>query len=564
MTTDARRVIVVGSGIAGLYAALAAAERSGPADEPAVTLLTKDRLRDSNTWYAQGGIAAVTPDSAATGDSVASHVADTLAAGAHAGDPAAVELLCRDAWEHVERVVAAGADFDRGPDGFALGLEGAHTHARILHHGGDATGAGIASALIRACRAAEADGRLRIREGAFVTDLLQHDDGAVAGVRLLPSGAGETADELAGDAVVLATGGIGRIFEFTTNPAGATGDGAALADRAGARLADVEFVQFHPTLLDAAAVRAVAGEGPAPTLMISEAVRGEGAVLLDGNGRRFMPGIDPRAELAPRDVVARAIHAARRATGAVHLDARHLERERGAGFLARRFPGIYAGLGAVGLDPARETIPVAEAQHYWMGGIATDTSGRTSLPGLYAVGEVACTGVHGANRLASNSLLEGLVFSWRAVDAILAGPGRPAGATTVSRHGSDRASASRRVSALADVSTAGLGARLRRLAARDLAVVRDGRGLRAAAVATANIAAEAERRLGSQPASRETHELANGALIAHRIACAALDRERSLGAHFRSDARTGAARTTDTRDETEEAHAPEHFAAARH
>ncbi|GHD08350.1 L-aspartate oxidase [Zhihengliuella salsuginis] len=568
----ARSLIIVGSGIAGLYAALAAAERSRAAGEPAATLVTKDRLQDSNTWYAQGGIAAVSPDSEAAGDSVASHIADTLTAGAHAGDPAAVELLCREAWTHVERLIAAGTEFDRAERGFALGLEGAHSHARILHHGGDATGAGIASALIRACRTAEARGRLRILENAFVTDLVQHDDGTVAGVRLLAGGAAGPDGpirELAGDAVVIATGGIGQLYEFTTNPSGATGDGAALAWRAGARLRDLEFIQFHPTLLDAAAVGTrPPGAQDAPTLMISEAVRGEGAVLLDGAGERFMPSADPRAELSPRDVVARAIHARRRATGGVFLDARGIERSRGAGFLAGRFPGIVASLAAAGLDPARDLIPVAEAQHYWMGGIATDASGRTGVAGLYAVGESACTGVHGANRLASNSLLEGLVFAWRAVDAALAGAAAPAAAPRSRPRRPLRGAPDR--APLPGPGTAELSARLRRVASRHLAVERNARGLREAASEAGRIAAEAERSLGGGE-SRAVHELANRALLGRLIARAALAREDSLGAHFRND--TGrpdghrpapTTPTTSTRTDRGERHAAQPFAAAQH
>ncbi|MGG5751777.1 L-aspartate oxidase [Zafaria sp. Z1313] len=398
-----RRLVVVGSGIAGLYGAIAAAERGHTA-----LLLTKDRLQDSNTWYAQGGISAVGPAGVASGDSAAAHVEDTLRAGARLGDARAVRMMCTSAWGHIEALAAHGTAFDPavpsgrasgttpgprpGADGtgaWALGLEAAHSAPRILHAGGDSTGRVVAAALIGVVRRLAAEGRIELREHTLAAGL-QVAEGAVDGVRL----ADGTVER--GDAVLLATGGIGRLYPLTTNPAGATGDGAAMAWAAGAALADAEFVQFHPTLVP---------DGP---FMVSEAVRGEGAVLLDGTGRRFMGAVHPDAELAPRDVVARAIHRARRETGSVHLDASGVERTRGRGFLARRFPGITARLAELGHDLAAAPVPVSEAQHYWMGGILTDAQGRSTLPGLFAAGETACTGVHGANRLASNSLLEAM------------------------------------------------------------------------------------------------------------------------------------------------------------
>ena len=382
------RVIVVGTGIAGLVAALRAARTH------TVTLVTKAELGESNTRYAQGGIAAVMfPD-----DSVGAHIDDTLAAGAGLNSREAVEVLCAEGPDRIRDLVALGVEFDHENSLLARGREAAHSSARILHAGGDATGAGIEGALVRAVRASS----VIVLEFTFVRDLLVVN-GLVRGV--------ETVDiagavrRLEADAVILASGGAGQLYAHSTNPAVATGDGAAAAFRAGARLADVEFYQFHPTSL------AVPGN-----FLVSEAVRGEGALLLDATGRRFMADWHPDAELAPRDVVARGIarQVAVQGGAPVLLDATGL----GAAFLAERFPGIDRVCRAHGFDWSREPIPVTPAAHYWMGGIETDLWGRSSLPGLYAVGEVASTGVHGANRLASNSLLESLVFAWRSVDSL--------------------------------------------------------------------------------------------------------------------------------------------------
>jgi L-aspartate oxidase len=387
-----KHVVVIGSGIAGLIAAVEAARTSR------VTLLTKSTLGESNTHYAQGGIAAVT----STDDSIASHVTDTLDAGNGLCWPPAVDVLCTEGPQRINDLVNFGVNFDRQGDGFARGLEAAHSHARILHAGGDATGAGISAALVAAVTANVAD----VREYDFVADIVTrtHESGrrTVTGVTVLTSAGPETIEA---DAIILASGGAGQLYRHTTNPAVTTGDGVALAFRAGAVLADVEFYQFHPTAL------AVPG-----SFLISEAVRGEGAVLINSAGERFMTTVDERAELAPRDIVARSIQREMMAQGGVPvlLDATAL----GADFLATRFPSINAACARYGLDWARNPIPVTPAAHYWMGGVATDTFGRTSVEGLFAVGEVACTGTHGANRLASNSLLESVVFSHRAVAAL--------------------------------------------------------------------------------------------------------------------------------------------------
>lgn len=405
-------LVVVGSGVAGLYAALQAAEAGVQ-----VTLLTKGSLTDSNTHVAQGGICAVlSPEEAAPGDSVEAHIADTLAAGAGQCDPAAVRILCEEAGSDIAALERYGVVFDRDSTTGrrALGLEGAHSAARILHAGGDATGAAIADGLIRAVHEAAERGTITIVQEASVQKLLR-PHGSVSGLRYQRGGQTATLAELEADGVLLATGGAGQLYDTTTNPAVATADGVALAWRAGAMLSDLEFFQFHPTAL-------AVGEG----FLISEAVRGAGAVLRDADGEAFMTGYHPDGDLAPRDVVSRSIsahQAARQSAGkggqTVFLDATGVEATHGMGYLARRFPTIDAATRALGLDWTQEWLPVTPSAHYWMGGVTTNLDGQTSLNGLYAAGEVACTGVHGANRLASNSLLEGLVFGRRAVAAFM-------------------------------------------------------------------------------------------------------------------------------------------------
>jgi len=386
-------VIVVGSGVAGLTAALDAVATHD------VTLFTKADLASSNTRYAQGGVAVVidemkTPGAPKLGDSIESHVQDTLVAGAGLSDEETVRILCSEGPAAIDELVVRGVQFDRHDGELSHGLEAAHSYGRILHAGGDATGAGIAYALIDRLH----ESAVAVRERTTVVDLIVEDDRAV-GVRLLDG------DEVRGDAIILATGGAGQLFPYTTNPGVATADGIAIALRAGAVAADLEFYQFHPTSLKAPG-----------NFLVSEAVRGEGAVLLDADGERFMLAVHPDAELAPRDVVARGIANQMKAKnhGPVVLDATHL----GAEFLALRFPNIDAACRAQGFDWGREPIPVTPAAHYYMGGVRTDEWGRTSVRGLYAVGEVACNGLQGANRLASNSLLEGAVYGRRVVEAL--------------------------------------------------------------------------------------------------------------------------------------------------
>src|SRR6185369_10782409 len=394
--TETTDVIVVGSGVAGLTAALHLREAGLH-----VTVVTKVHIDDGSTRWAQGGIAAVLDPL----DTPAEHAKDTLIAGVGLCDPAAVDVLVEEGPARVRELIRLGAEFDRNADGsLMLTREGGHHANRIVHAGGDATGAEVQRALHEAVNK---DPWIRIVEHALVLDLLRDAAGRACGLTLhvLGEGSEDGVGAILARAVVLATGGMGQIYSSTTNPSVSTGDGVALAMRAGATVTDVEFVQFHPTSFVSAAVTSV--QRP----LISEALRGEGAHLVDEAGKRFMVGQHELAELAPRDVVAKGIHRVLRQTGAdhVYLDARHLGKE----FLEHRFPTIVASTRAAGVDPAVDLIPVAPAAHYASGGVRTDLHGRTSIAGLYACGEVACTGVHGANRLASNSLLEGLVFARR-------------------------------------------------------------------------------------------------------------------------------------------------------
>ncbi|MCW2621418.1 MAG: L-aspartate oxidase [Frankiales bacterium] len=409
--TTSADVVVVGSGVAGLTAALHAT-RAG-----SVLLVTKVLVDDGSTRWAQGGVAAALGPE----DSPRQHAQDTLVAGVGLCDEQAVDVLCAEGPGRLRELMALGAAFDRAPDGeLSLTREGGHHRDRIVHAGGDATGAEVQRALAAAVRAHP---RIRVVEHALVLDLLRDAAGRAAGVTLhvLGQGTEDGVGAARARAVVLATGGLGQVFSSTTNPAVSTGDGVALALRAGADVADLEFVQFHPTALFLGADL----EGQQP--LVSEAVRGEGAVLVDGTGRRVITEQDhPMADLAPRDVVAKAItrrmHQLR--VDHVFLDATHL----GADLLLRRFPTIVARCRQSGIDPVTEPIPVAPAAHYASGGVRTGLTGRTTVPGLYACGEVACTGVHGANRLASNSLLEGLVFAGRIGDDLAGGlpdPGEP-------------------------------------------------------------------------------------------------------------------------------------------
>jgi L-aspartate oxidase len=386
-------VLVIGSGVAGLSAAVRLAQLGGAR----VGVLTKGELEQSTTRWAQGGIAAVLPGDE---DSTDLHLADTLRAGAGLCDQAAVRVLVDEGSERVHELIALGAVFDSVPGGgLSRAREGGHSTARVLHAGGTATGAEVERALVAAVR----DSAAAILENCFALDLVLEGARCTGVVALDPSG---QLQRVAAAHVVLACGGAGQMYAVTTNPTEATGDGIAMALRAGVPVADVEFVQFHPTALHHSAM---------PRPLISEALRGHGAVLRDGAGNRFVD------ELLPRDLVSRAIAVKLVEEGSDHvwLDATVLED------FGRRFPTIADSLAEAGFDPVREWLPVAPAAHYLSGGVLVDLDGATALPGLWAAGEVACTGVHGANRLASNSLLEGMVFGARCVDAILSGRDAP-------------------------------------------------------------------------------------------------------------------------------------------
>lgn len=481
------RVVVVGSGVAGLHTAWRAS------DSGDVIMLTKRSLFDSATAYAQGGIAAAL----GAGDSPDLHRRDTLAAGAALCDEEAVRVLVEEGPARVRELQLAGAHFDLTPDGaLKLGREAAHSRRRIVHSHGDRTGAEVARTLGQRVRESK---RINVLESARALDLIV-ESGRCAGVRASVLG---QPVEIRGDATVLAAGGCGQIYRHTTNPVVATGDGYAIAHRAGVRLSDMEFVQFHPTALATA---------ENPLALISEAVRGEGALLINGEHKRFMPSRHRLAELAPRDVVAREIFRERVRTGQVWLDARSL-----AADFPVRFPGIFALCSARGIDPRYDLIPVTPAAHYMMGGVATDLRGRSSLPHLYACGEVACTGVHGANRLASNSLLEGLVFAERIARDLESVPRTPVA----------RRAGQWTVPPLPDRGAAQVAAeRIRSVMWERAGIDRNAKGLR--------VCLQTLQEVLERLPSGATEEL-NMCETALLVARAALARKESRGGHYRSD-----------------------------
>ncbi|MFI1864147.1 L-aspartate oxidase [Streptomyces jumonjinensis] len=500
-------VVVVGSGVAGLTTALGCA-----AAGLSTVVVTKARLDDGSTRWAQGGIAAALGE----GDTPEQHLADTLVAGAGLCDEEAVRTLVTEGPGAVHRLIAAGAHFDTSADGvIELTREGGHHRRRIAHAGGDATGVEISRALVEAVR----DAGLRTIENALVLDLLTDAAGRTAGVSLHVMGEGQHdgVGAVHAPAVVLATGGMGQVFAATTNPAVSTGDGVALALRAGAEVSDLEFVQFHPTVL----FLGTESEGQQP--LVSEAVRGEGAHLVDASGVRFLLGRHELAELAPRDIVAKAIMRRMREQDADHmyLDARHF----GAAMWERRFPTILAACRAHGIDPVTEPVPVAPAAHYASGGVRTDLHGRTTVPGLWACGEVACTGVHGANRLASNSLLEGLVFAERIAADIAALAPLTAGEPK-SPDG---------LSALPPIAPEARAA-IQRIMSLGAGVLRSDDSLRQAAAALEEVhRATADDGEKIPEPGVESWETANLLCVARVLTAAALEREETRGCHWRED-----------------------------
>lgn len=521
-------VLVVGSGIAGLSAVLHCAS------DYDVALLTKGELTQTNTWYAQGGIAGAVGEA----DSVEMHIADTLVVGQGLCDETAVRAVVGEAPEALESLLGFGVRFDLAESGIGIALarEGGHSLPRVLHSG-DKTGAAIQQALTDTLRIRE---RIPVFEHRFLVDILAGDDGAAIGALALDAATGALEAHFA-DAVVLATGGSGQVFPVTTNPTIATGDGVAAAWRAGADVADLEFVQFHPTALD---------HDAAPRFLVSEAMRGEGAYLLDCDEKRFMPDRHPLAELAPRDIVSREIERVMKRCGRnnVWLDARHL----GESYLRARFPAIWAGCADAGYDLSRDLIPVAPAAHYQCGGVLVDVDGRTSVPALYASGEVACTGLHGANRLASNSLLEGLVFSRRIARALGASRSEQTegdaalavdpGARGVSiggaggdapREGSPASTASPSAHTFLDASSA---LECLHETARDgLGMGRDAAGLAEALSRLEELGGRIADVASVPSAGIRGLEIANLVTVASLIARGASMRTESRGCHYRSD-----------------------------
>jgi L-aspartate oxidase len=491
--------LVIGAGIAGLSAAIRLA------DSGTVLVVTKEELAESNTAYAQGGIAVAMGGE----EDVALHLEDTMAAGDGLVKREAAAVLVEQGPKRVEELIAWGTAFDRdakgqnGEGGELLRTrEGAHSLSRILHANGDATGREIAVSLLRHARAIP---QIELMEWTTSVDLIV-EGGRVVGATLLDGEGGLRVVQAR--AVLLASGGAGQVYSDTTNPAVATGDGIAMAYRAGAAVSDMEFYQFHPTAFSAPG---------APRFLLSEALRGEGAFLVNAKGERFMERYHPLLELAPRDVVARAI-TREGMDGPVYLDMRHVKRD-----LHARFPGISAFLAKYQLRLGRDLIPVRPAAHYLMGGVKSDVQGRTSLPGLYAAGEVACTGVHGANRLASNSLLEGLVFGVTAAERMVAeAPMEQANFAAVPQAAA--------ASSTPEAATERWIADLRRLMWKDAGLLRDGNGLREAQRGLDALAVSMPRGL-----FRRALEARNLHVVAGLIVASALGREESRGAHYRND-----------------------------
>jgi L-aspartate oxidase len=487
--------IVIGSGVAGLRAAIELA--SAGAD---VTVLTKDKASESNTEYAQGGVAVVLSDD----DNAELHEDDTLVAGAGLCDERAVETLVTEGTRYIKQLIDWGTEFDREGGKLVFTKEAAHSRRRIVHAHGDSTGAELVRSLIARARTLST-----IHLTPFAnTESLIISDGSCTGVSFLDPVL-RAPREIYGRAVIMCTGGAGQLYQHTTNPPVATGDGMAMGYFAGAEMADMEFIQFHPTALSV--------EG-APRFLLSEAMRGEGGMLRNTAGERFMPRYDERAELAPRDIVSRSIVAEMRRTGTRHvlLDMTALEPD----FVMHRFPKICETCLAYGVDIAKDMVPVSPASHYCMGGIRTDLWGRSTVPGLYAAGEVACTGVHGANRLASNSLLEGLVFGARAGQAASQDSSR----FQLSSSKPSRGEAESRNSKSETGMSTAVRKRVKRIMWERVGILRDRNALERAIAEFDQIAA-----------GRLSTSSRNFVTLARLVADAALWREESRGGHFRTD-----------------------------
>ncbi|HEX5107083.1 MAG TPA: L-aspartate oxidase [Vicinamibacterales bacterium] len=491
--------LVIGSGIAGLRAAISLAEAGR------VVILTKANPQESNTGYAQGGIAAAV----GADDSPELHASDTMAAGDGLCAPEAVRALTEEGPRYVRELLDWGAAFDRAADGQpALGREAAHTVRRVLH-AHDATGREIARVL---GKKVSAHPNVTICDDALVMELVTTASGECAGAAFVERD-GKTLQRVEAQRTLIATGGAGQVYRETTNPPIATGDGIAMAFEAGARVADLEFVQFHPTVLSA---------GDAPRFLLSEALRGEGARLINDAGEPFMTRYEPAGDLASRDLVARAIVKEVARTGApVYLTMAHLD----GAYIRKRFPTIVEVCRAAGFDLTTDRVPVSPAAHYMMGGVETDLHGRTSVPRLFAAGEVACTGVHGANRLASNSLLEGLVFGARAAVAM------QGAVVTAALTGSPGDPIDDYAGPGDDPTPAGI----RELMWRHVGLVRTADGLRTAVSHLREWRATGRRGLSSAPDDRERRRLASLATVGFLIARAALRREETRGGHFRAD-----------------------------
>lgn len=490
-------LLIIGGGIAGLTAALIAADRLE------TTILTKGQIKQSSTWYAQGGIAAAIGDD----DSVASHFEDTLAVGGDINNRRAVQVMVEEAPEAVDFLISIGTNFDRRNGRLQLAKEGGHSHARVLH-AGDSTGSVIAASL---GRAASAKKHLSLKQNRFVIDLLTDGSRCVGAVAFDTEN--RAFEAYVAPVTLLATGGMGQLYKTTTNPLMATGDGFVMAARAGAEMEALEFIQFHPTAFF---------NRDNPRFLISEALRGEGAYLRDIQGKRFMANAHPLAELAPRDIVSCEITAVMKRSGTdfVLLDATHLPADK----MRARFPKIYEYLKKYGYDLTKDLIPVSPAAHYMIGGVKTDINGCTSIPGLFAGGEVASTGVHGANRLASNSLLEGLVFSRRAARHILNNP-LPESKAPAYHQSAGAIESSKR-------NLGRIRAQLQKLMWEKVGIVREKDGLLTAQEKVRVWLAETGGRRYNNPAAWEVQNMLQ---LAELIIDGALSRRESVGAHYRVD-----------------------------